>query len=385
GIAKYLYQLSGPVANLVGEVIDDLNAGGTKLLLPHRRQVSLMGALAKSENPKMSLVDLSFSTHPNQAARGLSAYIASQSGLGHQEPGFRSSTRRAIDPWVKVDQASGAKSFTTRMVVLVDETSMGLLRPLRIDSHAMAGVRSRAVQGMLTPMEYDVLFRNTIAKVNGFGVKSGLVGAIFAFASLGQLRRDYEDAVKYDPDTAIIKAANYGAGIASLVGIGAETIGARLGAIGSMSEKLGAPMGRLMQGASTRSAIVVSVGRWIGLAGGLVSGVIMIGDGLSSKINPAYSLVTVALGISAVVAGFMIFFSWAVPVAVIIIIVSAVVGFFVSKFKPDDIQIFLDKTLHWGLNVDGRFATLDEQSARLTALHRKSEDAARDARAAGAN
>lgn len=385
GTAKCLYQLSGPVASLVGDVIDGLNASGTRLLLPHKRQVSLMAALAKSENPKMSLVDLSFNTHPNQAARGLSAYIASQSGLGHQEPGFRSSTRRAINPWVKVDQASGAKSFSTRMVVLVDETSMGLLRPLRIDSHAMAGVRSKAVQGMLTPMEYDVLFRNTVAKVNGFGVKSGLVGSIFAFASLGQLRRDYEDAVKNDPSTAIIKAANYGAGIASLVGIGVETIGARLGAVSYMSERLGAPMGRLMHGASTRAAVVVSVGRWIGLVGGFISGTIMIRDGFNSRIDPVYSLVSVGLGFLAIAAGGMLFFSWAVPVAIIILIVSAIVGFFIAKIKPDDIQIFLDKVLHWGLNVDGRFATLEVQNAGLVALQNKAKDAERDMRAAGVN
>lgn len=74
------------------------------------------------------------------------------------------------------------------------------------------------------------------------------------------------------------------------------------------------------------------------------------------------------LGLVGALASALTMSGYRVPVASILLIVVAITTVVVAWFKPDGVQRWLDKTMHFGGSDSGRFADLESQNPALGAL-----------------
>lgn len=78
----------------------------------------------------------------------------------------------------------------------------------------------------------------------------------------------------------------------------------------------------------------------------------------------------VALGMATIVFSFMTLSGVGIPAAVLLMIATAVVTVAVAYFKPDDVERWLDKVIHFGVNGSGAFDNIEMQEAALISLGR---------------
>ncbi|WP_159087678.1 hypothetical protein, partial [Xanthomonas fragariae] len=112
--------------------------------------------------------------------------------------------------------------------------------------------------------------------------------------------------------------------------------------------------------------------KWLGAIAAFVAGVIMINEGSADySVNRAYGISIMSLGAASVALSFMILFGWMAPVAILMLILIAVLSVVVSLFKPDEVERWLDKAMHWGINGSGRFSSLEDQQLAITKFSAK--------------
>lgn len=383
GVAKYIYQVAGPLTRLMGDVVNSL-AGAATIRMPHKLQLALLSAVAKSGNPKMELIDLSGYTHPKQAARAIAAQLAIKAGMSSPQ-GMRSAARAALEPSVSTDRVTGGKLFKFNTIVLMEsdkiEKMKSLPQPFNLESRAMRSVRSDVVARAVRAEDLDQLLYHSVGKLGGLEFKTGVVAVIFAGASLPKL---IEDQSKAAPDAKVVATTALIAGVTALVGNSFEAMGVLSKNLPWGSQKLAQPMGRLMLNAATRAEIVVAGGKWLGAIGAFVAGFLMTKEGLEDRsLNLGYGITMFVLGITSMALAVFVLFGWAVPFSIIAFIVIAIVAVVVGFFKPDDMERWLDKTLHWGNNASGRFSSMLDQSNAIKALREAAQNAAREAAKAG--
>ncbi|WP_234420558.1 hypothetical protein, partial [Xanthomonas fragariae] len=367
GLAKYIYQLSGPLARMVGGAMD-LMAQGSALLLPHKMQLGLMSAVARAGSPNMQLIDLSMYTTPKQATRALANQLAYKAGLSSGQ-GMRSPARSAMTPGIEVDRTTGGKQFKFNMVMLVDTNRVAQWQSFDIGARSMRNARAGEVAAAVSSQEFDSLLRQSIGRLNSLEFKTGVVATIFAGASLGKLYEDYKKSTVND---SAIKGSNFAAGVAALAGNAIELSGTAAKSIPWGSQKLAQPLGRLMLNAASRAEVVIAGGKWLGAIAAFVAGVIMINEGSADySVNRAYGISIMSLGAASVALSFMILFGWMAPVAILMLILIAVLSVVVSLFKPDEVERWLDKAMHWGINGSGRFSSLEDQQLAITKFSAK--------------
>ncbi len=383
GVAKYIYQLAGPITRLMGDVVDSV-AGEVAIRIPHRFQLALLGAVAKSGNPKMELIDLSGYTHPKQATRAIAAQLAIKAGMSSSQ-GMRSAARAALEPSVSTDRVTGGKLFRFSAIVLMESDKLdkmkSLAQPLNLESRAMRSVRADAVARAVRVEDLDQLLYHSVGKVGGLEFKTGVVAVIFAGASLPKLIEDQSDAA---PDAKVAKTTALIAGVTALAGNAFEAMGVLSKNLPWGSQKLAQPMSRLMLNAATRAEMVVAGGKWLGAIGAFVAGFLMTKEGLADKnLNLGYGISMFVMGLTSMALAVFVLFGWAVPFSIIAFIVIAIVTVVVGFFKPDDMERWLDKTLHWGNNASGKFSSMLDQSNAIKTLREAAYSAARKAAKAG--
>lgn len=359
GLAKYLEKVAAPVAGLVGKAVDILGSKST-MLLPHKLQMSLLSALVKADNPALEVLDLRAYATPKSATRAVAAAVAAKAGIWPVE-GARTPARDALRRG-----PVGKGGFAFNMVVLVNNDELQLVKALNINDPMFRGVRNDAVARALSAHDFDRLMYQSVGKLNQLEFGTGVVGMIFAAASLGSLNSEY---MKAAPGARALKLANLAAGAVALLGGLAETVGALGKKLPWLSQKLEIPMGKLMFRAETRAAVLAGVGRWLTAAGAFVAGVVTFQDGWNDrKLNKIYAGGMMAAGALSVIAAWMLLWSWAVPVAIVMLIVVAVITIVVAWFKPDEIERWLDKAIHFGRNGSGVFDDLKEQGEAMNAF-----------------
>lgn len=352
GLAKFMEKMAAPVAGLVGKAVDLLGAKST-MLLSHKMQMSLLSALVKADSPNLQVVDLRAYATPKAATRAVAAAVAAKAGIWPPE-GARSPAREALRRG-----GTPAKGFAFNMVVLADTEELGLVKALNINDPMFRGVRNEAITRALSSHEFDRLMYQSVGKLNHLEFGTGVVGMIFAAASLKSLISEYEKAA---PTAQKLKLWNLRAGLAALLGGAAETIGALGRKLPWLSQNLAKAMGPLMFRAETRAAVLAAGGRWLTGAAGLVSGSVLISEGWNdASLNLTYGGLMVAAGGASIAAAGMLMFCVAVPAAIFILLVVAIVTIVLSWFKPDEIERWLNKTLHFGRNSSGVFPDLETQ------------------------
>lgn len=191
-------------------------------------------------------------------------------------------------------------------------------------------------------------------------------GLIFAGGSLGQLSSEYTKAA---PGARGLKAANFGAGVVGLLGGSAEVVGAAGNRLPWFSQTLSRPGRWFLRNANTRAALIAGVGRLLTSVGSVVMGAVAIAEGYKDQgLDAGYGYTMVFTGMVSIAAAILIFAGVALPIAVVLLIIAAVVATVVAWFKPDEAQRWLDKAMHFGRNSSGAYPDLEEQGRAMKTL-----------------
>jgi hypothetical protein len=104
----------------------------------------------------------------------------------------------------------------------------------------------------------------------------------------------------------------------------------------------------------------------------MILGALTITEGISDfSLDKVYGGLMISSGLATAFAALMMLFGWAVPVAIALMLIAATVTIVVAWFKPDEIERWLDKALHFGSNNKGAFTHLSLQMAELEKLRRQ--------------
>jgi hypothetical protein len=164
------------------------------------------------------------------------------------------------------------------------------------------------------------------------------------------------------------KTLEFGSAIAAFVGAGFETSAAALRVTQWGATPLAKPIHRRFIRLATRADVIGFTGKLIGAAGGIMGGILSIYDGWNDMdYNKAYGRTMIGLGFASIVAAALMFTALA-PLGFILAIVIAIVMVVVGFFKPDDINKWLARTMHFGNSSGNRFPNFDVQSKAFAAL-----------------
>ncbi|MDR7192656.1 T6SS effector BTH_I2691 family protein [Luteimonas terrae] len=361
-LAKYTEQLAGPLTAMVGRRVNGL-ATGAITQLPHKMQIGLLGALVKVEDPLVEIIDLVGHVSPQNASRALAATIAIQAGLPD-----RVSAGRPAREALRAGGAptSGPGSVRFGYVVLANANQVRLMNALNIRAISPGDSYRAALPQHYRAHEFRGLLRQSIGNLGNRSLGLGVVGLIFAGGSLGQLSAEYKKAAAGERG---LKAANFGASVVGVLGIGAEGVGAAGSKLPWFSQELATPNRFLLRNATTRAAVIAGVGRWLTGIGGVVMGGVTAVDGYNDRnLDATYGYTAMFAGVASIAAAIFIFAGIAAPVAIVLVIICAVVAVVVDWLKPDDTQRWLDKVMYFGNNISGVYPDLAAQSSAMTEL-----------------
>ena len=362
-LAKYIEQLSGPLTTMVGQHVAGLTTGAA-LRLPHKMQIGLLGALAKVDNPGLEIIDLVGQTSPQSASRALASVIAVQAGL----PDRLSAGRPAREILRAGGAAASGPGAGMRFgyVVLADADQVRLMNALNIRGVMSQNAYKAALVPHYQAQQLHVLMRQSVTGLGDRTLAFGVVGLIFAAASLGHLNDEYRKAAS---GARRVKAANFAAGTVGFLGGSAEVVGAAGNRLPWFSQRLSRPNRWFLRRATTRAQVVAGVGRWLTGIGGVVAGVAMIVEGYQEmSLAQLYGYSMMFAGGASIMAAVMLFFTFAVPVAIVLLILVAVATIVISWLKPNEVQRWLDKVIHFGKNESGAYSDLESQAQALQTL-----------------
>jgi hypothetical protein len=212
---------------------------------------------------------------------------------------------------------------------------------------------------------YDAI-RGSFAKVGNPSFAYGTASLVFASASLSELSRQYSTAL---PRERPLLGANFAAGVGALVGDSAMLLGEIGAKLPWFSQKLAEPLGRLAFRAMTRAAVVSAGGRWLSGIAGVVLGGITVYEGIRDvKLAPAYGIGMIIAGSLAIASSILLLAGAALPLAIILLLIASLITVVVGWMKPDEVERWMDKALHFGLNRAGMFGDVEEQCNELAKL-----------------
>ena len=363
GTARLVEQLSGPLTRMIGGGVRKAFEGSATLL-PTRMQVGMLTALAQSASPDAELVDLSGYTTPKRARNALAMAVSERAGLN------AASQARAVAAHAvaAADADMDGKRFRIGLVALVDSDQLRLFKALNAKAVITGTSRHAELSRTLTTVDMYDAIRGSFAKVGNPSFAYGTASLVFASASLSELGRQYSTAL---PRERPLLGANFAAGVGALVGDSAMLLGEIGAKLPWFSQKLAEPLGRLAFRAMTRAAVVSAGGRWLsGIAGMVLGGLTFYEGARDFELAPSYGIGMMVSGGLTIAASFLMLSGYALPLAIVLMIVAAVVAVVVAWFKPDDVERWIDGALHFGRNKSRRFESIDEQLEAVAVLRR---------------
>lgn len=361
GTARLVEQLSGPMSRSIGTEIGSLVAQDVGRL-PARWQVGLLTALAQSASPGTELVDLVGHTTPKRARKALAMRLAAHAGLNSAQQAAAAAAE--VIETTDVDIRDGR--FRFGMVALVDADRLRLFKALNAKAVITGPGRQAELMRTLTVLDLHDAMRASLSNLGSTSLGYGMAGLVLASASLGQLHKQFATATA---GTRGMLAANFSAGVAALLGDAAMVMGEVGTKLPWFSQKLAEPMGRWMFRADTKAAVVKAGGRWLSGVAGVVLGALTIYEGYKDyELSHLYGTAMLVGGAMTGGAAYLMLVGFTGPLAIILLILAAVVTVVVAWLKPDEVERWLDKTIHFGRNVSGVFGTLDAQIESMNRL-----------------
>lgn len=340
-VSKWVYAVSGPLVNDINQALDKMLSASGKWL-PARVQIAMMGAIAKRGNPDLVMVDLRGSWTRKQAARTLARTLAGQAG--GDELMYRSGTRKAFD---KLDKAGG-KRTAFRGVLLVDKNEIENLSSL---SKAERKAVISGVFSEVKPKQFEQMLEHSVSKLANLDVKAGIAGAVFAAVSVGS---SYHALLKAEPGQAGKVAWSLGGGVSQLIGGVGETSGKLVRNVAERAPRLAGEAAGSLGRAARLAGWLEYGGKAFGVVGGLIAAGVMSVDAYGEYTSGNESLGVVhgllAFG-TAVGAVMLLSVAWA-PVGLAILLVVAIVQAVVTWLEDDAMQIWLNKSYHFGHHKD---------------------------------
>lgn len=359
--ARLVEQLSGPLTQMVGRGIGRVVEGGA-MQLPTRLQAGVLTALAQASSPGTELVDLTGYTTPKRARNALAMTVSERAGLN------AASQARAVAAHAvaAADADMEGKRFRFGLVALVDSDQLRLFKALNAKAVITGTSRHAELSRTLTTVDMYDAMRGSFARLGNTSFAYGTAGVVFASASLSELGRQYSKSL---PRERALLGANFAAGVAALVGDAVMLLGELGSKLPWFSQTLAEPMGRWAFRAKTRAAVVHAAGRWLSGAAGVVLGGLTLYEGARDfKLDAVYGVGMIAGGIATMIAAGLLLWGVAIPLALILLLVAAVVTVVVGWFKPDEIERWMDRTLHFGSNDVDSFPTAEDQLVAMKDL-----------------
>ncbi|PTT66265.1 T6SS effector BTH_I2691 family protein [Stenotrophomonas sp. HMWF003] len=364
GSARLLEHLSGPVTRMVGDEIGRMVAADVGRL-PARWQMGLMTAMAQSGSPQTQLVDLTGHTTPKRARKALAMTLASRAGLNAAQQASVAASAALESANATMD---GAR-FKFGMLAFVDADQLKLFKALNAKAVMPGPAIQRHLQRTLSVVDLHDAMRSTVSGLHRSSYGYGVAGLVMMSASLGHLN---QQIMKAPVEERGLLQANFAAGAAALIGDAAILLGEVGAKLPWFSKTLAEPMGRWMFRAGTRAAVVQAGGKILSGVAGMILGALTITEGISDfSLNKVYGGLMISSGLATAFAALMMLFGWAVPVAIALMLIAATVTIVVAWFKPDEIECWLNKALHFGSNNKGAFTHLSLQMAELEKLRRE--------------
>lgn len=363
GMARLVEQISGPISRIIGNEIGGMIAHDVGKL-PARWQVGLLTALAQAASPGTELVDLVGHTTPKRARKALAMQLAARAGLNSAQQAAAAAAE--VIETTDVDIRNGR--FRFGMVALVDADQLTLFKALNAKAVITGPGRQAELMRTLTVLDLHDAMRASLSNLGSTSLGYGMAGLVLASASLGQLHKQLATA---SPGARGLLAANVGAGVAALLGDAAMVMGEVGTKLPWFSQKLAEPMGRWMFRADTKAAVVKASGRWLSGVAGVVLGGVTVYEGYKdSRLSKHYGRATMISGLAAIGSAVLLTTSWSGPIAIVLLLFAASVAIAVAWFKPDEVERWLDKVMHFGKNGTGTFESVEVQSDALKRIGR---------------
>ncbi|WP_411852534.1 T6SS effector BTH_I2691 family protein [Stenotrophomonas sp. LGBM10] len=363
GMARLVEQISGPISRIIGNEIGGMIAHDVGKL-PARWQVGLLTALAQAASPGTELVDLVGHTTPKRARKALAMQLAARAGLNSAQQAAAAAAE--VIETTDVDIRDGR--FRFGMVALVDADQLTLFKALNAKAVITGPGRQAELMRTLTVLDVHDAMRASLSNLGSTSLGYGMAGLVLASASLGQLHKQLATA---SAGTRGLLAANFSAGVAALLGDAAMVMGEVGTKLPWFSQKLAEPMGRWMFRADTKAAVVKASGRWLSGVGGVVLGALTVYEGVKDyDLDVSYGLMMGLAGSMTLAASLLMLTGAGIPIAITLMIASAVVTTIVAFLKPDEMERWLDRVMHFGKNTNGAFENLEAQSDAAKKLGR---------------
>ncbi|WWW35912.1 T6SS effector BTH_I2691 family protein [Stenotrophomonas rhizophila] len=361
GAARLLEQLSGPVTRMVGNEIGSMAAVGVGTL-PARWQIGLLTALGQSSSPGTALIDLTGYTTPKRARKALAMTLAGRAGLNAAQQASAAAAESIASSSATIE---GGR-FKFGMVALADADQLKLFKALNAKAVIAGPARQAQLMGTLTVLDLHDAMRTTVSGLHRSSYGYGIAALVLMSASLGELNKQI---LKAPVEGRGLLQANFAAGVAALVGDAAIVLGEMGSKLPWLSRTLAEPMGRWMFKASTRAAVLQAGGRWLsGGAGGIV-GALSVWEGYKDmQLSKGYGIAMISGGLALMISAALILFGALVPVATVLFIFAAIVTVIAAWLKPDQIERWLDRAMHFGKNKTGVFPDITSQSTELVNL-----------------
>ncbi|MEN7531890.1 T6SS effector BTH_I2691 family protein [Cupriavidus sp. DL-D2] len=352
-VARLTYEVSGPYIKRLSDGIDK----GIKAALPVSMQMGLLRAVATAGNPNIVPVilrgEMSMSRATHMVAKPLRSIAGGNAHLN----------RAGVDQALNNAFPGRTDTFRYDGVVFLDKAKAAELLP------GLKGVeRSAAVSQVLTTEQFDAVAKESIGKIATLDVKLGLAQAVLSAVAL---RYAYREMMKATPADKWDRTANFAGGVVGLVGGMSAVVGGIFANTDWGRSPLSRP--RLLAGgeAATRSGWLIGIGRILGTVGGMIGGALAISEGVKLYYGN-YPLLGGALAISgvAIIAFpfFLIFFQVTGPVGLFFGLLITVVMVVLSGMKPDGVQEWLRKTIHFGKGPEVIFDNYLSQMMQFEAL-----------------
>ena len=278
------------------------------------------------------------------------------------------------DQWLGLEQLGVINACLRDLVVDPATAGSGadqlkLFKALNAKAVMPGAAIQQHLQRTLSVVDLHDAMRSTVSGLHRSSHGYGVAGLIMMSASLGHLN---QQIMKAPVEEQGLLQANFAAGAAALIGDSAILLGEVGAKLPWSSKTLAEPMGRWMFRAGTRAAVVQAGGKILSGVAGMILGALTITEGISDfSLDKVYGGLMISSGLATAFAALMMLFGWAVPVAIALMLIAATVTIVVAWFKPDEIERWLDKALHFGSNNKGAFPHLSLQMAELEKLRRQ--------------
>ncbi|QAU24423.1 hypothetical protein EO087_10830 [Dyella sp. M7H15-1] len=314
--------------------------------LPERRVMILMMGVLHAENPELELLDVRSMRSPRQAAKALARAINEVTGGGEQN------LYKSAETLIRDETHSS--QHAARGLFLIDKRALASLQGAD-NATRLATVRAET---------YEALQAQSIRTIFNAEVNACMIGTLFAAASV---IASYRDLVKSEDKT--IKSMRFGTSVTAFLGVSMETSGHLLEKAPwaeSIIQKLIAHLGG---GAEFSAAKLVKLGKLLGVAGGVLAGVVEMWEGgMEWKYDKGYGSGMIALGGGAIIATFMVLSgsTAVIGIGLALGLLVAAGTYCIQTYKPNDVEKWMARSRFGKLDKDQRYAdVLTQQNALL--------------------